>query len=305
MTRLGAFLSVSRLEYLGAGIFFLVAVAALGAGTYQRLQVQLPWVALGCLLWLFCHLLGSHVNCLADYESDKGRKAVLPQAVDAIGRRILWSAIVAESVLALAIAVLFSLRQASATPVALFALGWILTMAYSLEPFRFKRRGFLSPISLSLVLYGLPVALGYAALTSSARPSVLVLLFGVGLQMFGVITMNSFGDMPEDRQAQIATPFVRHGPRFAAAVALLSYAVGASLAAWSLFPLLRSLTAQLALASLSALAHGWVISTIAPVLAVKHDADERIHTLGTLNSVQFGVLGMMFGAQSLAVLLGA
>ncbi len=303
MTRATAFLVVSRLEYLGAGIFFLFAVATLSARTFDRLIVQLPWVALGCLLWLCCHLLGSQVNCLSDCEVDTGPKAHLPVAVNAIGQRFLWGAIAAESLAALVIAVAFSVKQSSVVPAALFVVGWGLTMAYSLEPLRLKRRGFLSPLSLSLVLYGLPVALGYSTLTSGSEPGILALLVGVGVQMFGVITMNSFADMREDRLANIATPFVLYGPRLVASVALLAYVAGAIVAVWAAMPLLKSTAARLVLGTLALLVHGWVVSTIAPVLSVQSDTDDRVRRLGPLNALQFGVLGVMFGAQSLAVLL--
>jgi 4-hydroxybenzoate polyprenyltransferase len=303
MTRLGAFLQLSRLQYLAGGVFFLLAVSAIGSETAARLARQGSWIALGCVLWVFCHLLGSHVNCLADYELDKAYKAHLPAAVDTLGKRAVSWLVAAESVAAAVIALTFCLHTGNAVPAALFAVGWVLTMAYSVEPVRLKRRGFLSPLALLLVLYGLPVSLGYVSLAQHTDLRVVAYLAAVGAQMFGVIVMNSLEDIFEDRAAGIATPFVRHGLRAVAVVALVSYLAGtaASIAAlWALLP--KSQLVFLLFAAIVA-SHAWVLATIAAVLELDATARAAVRRAGKRNPVQFAVLGVTFGLASVMVLV--
>lgn len=307
MTTLLAFLRISRLEYLGAGIFFLFAVAAIGSGSWGRLYTELPWAALGAALWTCCHLLGSHVNCLADYELDQTFKRCLPRAIDQLGRRAVTMLVVVESVSALAISVVFCRRTGTLLPLELFLVGWVITLAYSVEPVRLKRRGFWSPIALVAVLYGLPISLGYTVLSDSTSWRAVGFLIAVGFQMFAVITVNSLEDIPEDRAAGVETPFVRHGLRAVANIVVASYALGAALSLVVLYLLSSRTAASLAVVAACGAAHLWVIAAMTAIR--RHAAGaavdlQFIRTAGGRNALQFAVLGATFGASAVVILMG-
>ena len=106
----------------------------------------------------------------------------------------------------------------------LWGIGWLVSMGYSLEPVRFKRRGFLNPALLLAVLYAFPMHIyGYVVLRSDPDMTVIAVLTAVGLQMFSLILINEVEDIPEDRAYGIETPVVKFGLYPVSVTALLFF----------------------------------------------------------------------------------
>ena len=97
--------------------------------------------------------------------------------------------------------------------------------AYSLEPLRFKRRGFLNLVTLSLysVLLAYTVHLLRDGATDEDTP--LARPIRVQYSMIGLLLVNQIEDYHEDKQMNVLTSIVRLGLKKASMVSLLFTAV--------------------------------------------------------------------------------
>src|SRR5215217_3088265 len=146
----------------------VIALSALLAASRPNDLMGDGAVRLGLLtaVWYLAYWISSQVNCLADYELDKTYKKRLPRSIDILkGPRTIWLMITVETVVASAIVVYLATSESGIGLVVLWLVGLFLVAAYSLEPLRFKRRGFLNLnlVTLSLILYFLPTLYIYYA----------------------------------------------------------------------------------------------------------------------------------------------
>ena len=139
----------------------------------------------------------------------------------------------AMSALALAVATLLGPWGFGATVVAV-----ICAWAYSLEPIRLKRSGWLGPGLVGLCYEGLPWFTGAAVLVAGAPPWPIVLvalLYALGAH--GIMTLNDFKALAGDRATGVNSLPVTLGPERAARLACIVMAVPQvavilALAAW-------------------------------------------------------------------------
>lgn len=236
MNTLQALITVSRPQYLLVGYLFAVSYSAFACGSWVRLLANRDIILLGALLGGISHLLGSQINCLADVAIDRHHKhkCSLAAAVERLGARGLWTAFVVESIIALGLTIIIVIVVGKPWLLGIWLTGWVLAVAYSLEPIRLKRRGFLNPISLVTIIYFLPFSFGYQALNDRIDVGSLPLMTAIGLQLFGLFLMNEVEDVPEDRSQYVLTPCVKYGVRNMTVLAL-SLFLAASLVALSGF----------------------------------------------------------------------
>ena len=130
------------------------------------------------------------------------------------GRWGLWIALVMSAV-ALALGSLLGFWGFVATCLAVLA-AW----AYSAEPVRLKRSGWLGPGLVGLSYETLPWITGAAVLSAGApRPEILWVALLYGLGAHGIMTLNDFKALEGDRQMGVQSLPVTLGPRRAAQVA--------------------------------------------------------------------------------------
>jgi 4-hydroxybenzoate polyprenyltransferase len=166
------------------------------------------------------------VNCIADYELDKRYKSRLPQAINVLkGPRTIWTIIAVEIVVASAIVAYLATTESRLGLVVLWVVGLFLVGAYSLEPLRFKRRGFLNLVTLALILYFLPALYIYYAMAPQMKILPLLALLGFSTQMIGLLLVNQIEDYHEDKEMDVLTSTVRWGLMKASMVSLLFTAV--------------------------------------------------------------------------------
>ena len=223
MTKIRAFLVVSRVEFMVMGIP-VIAISALLAASRSDDLMGYNAVRLGLLaaLWYLAYWICSQVNCIADYELDKRYKSRLPQAIDILkGPRTVWTMIAVESVVASAIVVYLAITESRIGLVVLWVVGLFLVGAYSIEPLRFKRRGFLNLVTLSLILYFLPALYIYYAMAPQMKILPMLALLGFSTQMIGLLLVNQIEDYHEDKQMNVLTSTVRWGLKKASLVSLL------------------------------------------------------------------------------------
>ena len=226
-TKIWAFMLVSRVEFMVMGIP-VIAISALLAASRSNDLMGDNAVRLGLLttVWYLAYWICSQVNCIADYELDKTYKSRLPRSIDILkGPRTIWWMIVVETVVASAIVVYLAISESRVGLVVLWVVGLFLIAAYSLEPLRFKRRGFLNLVTLSLILYFLPSLYIYYAMAPQVKILPLLALLGFSAQMIGLLLVNQIEDYHEDKQMNVLTSTVRWGLKKASMVSLLFTAV--------------------------------------------------------------------------------
>src|SRR5215203_1133305 len=222
-SKIWAFLVVSRVEFMVMGIP-VIAISALLAASHPNDLMGDGAVRLVLLsaVWYLAYWICSQVNCIADYELDKIYKNRLPRAIDILnGPGTVWLMIVVETVLASTIVVYLAISESRIGLVVLWAVGLFLVGAYSLEPLRFKRRGFLNLVTLSLILYFLPALYIYYAMAPQMKILPLLALLGFSTQMIGLLLVNQIEDYHEDKQMNVLTSSVRWGLKKASMVSLL------------------------------------------------------------------------------------
>ena len=227
LSKIWAFLLVSRVEFMVMGIP-VIAVSALLAASRPNDLLGDGAVRLGLLtaVWYLAYWISSQVNCIADYELDKVYKSRLPRSIDILkGPRTIWLMITLETVVASAIVVYLAMSESRVGLVVLWVVGLFLIGAYSLEPLRFKRRGFLNLVTLSLILYFLPSLYIYYAMAPQMKILPLLALSGFSAQMIGLLLVNQIEDYHEDKQMNVLTSTVRWGLKKASLVSLLFTAV--------------------------------------------------------------------------------
>jgi 4-hydroxybenzoate polyprenyltransferase len=220
LSKIWAFLLVSRVEFMVMGIPVIAISALLAASRPDDLMGD-GAVRLGLLttVWYLAYWISSQVNCIADYELDKTYKSRLPRSIDILkGPRTIWVIIAVESVVASAIVVYLAISESRVGLVVLWVVGLLLIGAYSLEPLRFKRRGFLNLVTLSLILYFLPALYIYYAM---APQIPLLALLGFSTQMIGLLLVNQIEDYHEDKEMNVLTSTVRWGLKKASMASLL------------------------------------------------------------------------------------
>lgn len=227
---LRSLITVSRPEYLVVGLLFAFTYGALASGGWLRFADNATVILLGTLLGGLSHMLGSQINCLADYDIDRRHKQRLALAVDRLGATTLKTLIALETLFAAGLCLAVAILVAKPPIVVLWLAGWATAIGYSVEPVRFKRRGWLNPLSLVTVIYLLPMAFGYWALNNRISATTLVLIGAIGVQFFALFLMNEVEDVPEDRFCAVRTPCVLYGVRVTAIVALANFAVGSAVA---------------------------------------------------------------------------
>jgi 4-hydroxybenzoate polyprenyltransferase len=227
LRKIWASLVVSRVEFMVMGIPVIAISALLAASRSDDLMGD-GTVRLGLLtaVWYLAYWISSQVNCLADYELDKTYKSRLPRSIDILkGPRTIWLMITLETVVASAIAVYLAISESRVGLVVLWVVGLFLIAAYSLEPLRFKRRGFLNLVTLSLILYFLPSLYIYNAMAPHMKILPLLALLGFSTQMIGLLLVNQIEDYHEDKEMNVLTSTVRWGLKKASLVSLLFTAV--------------------------------------------------------------------------------
>ena len=313
MKRVADFFIVSRYEYMVGGIFFLFTVSALATGSWAQLRASLAIVGLGIVVWYLSHMIGSQINCVADNELDRTYKVRVAAAVDRLGSPFILGCIVVESVLALLVVWYMARLTGKWSLLLLWGVGWLISMGYSLEPVRFKRRGFLNPASLIAVLYALPMIYGYVALRDDLDMVIVTVLTAVGLQMFGLILINEVEDIPEDRAGGIETPVVKFGLGPIATIALFMFALPAAVTIGGFAILIENPGARLPFVIAATLGQLLIIRDLVALTVVAHRSavdgaldeplPEEIRRIGKRNSIHFAILGLTIAIGSALALV--
>ena len=201
-SKIKAFLEISRAKLLLGSIGLPLAGLLLGASDINE------FMDLESLLYILLHyniiVPACHLNCLCDYNIDRKYKRYLSESVDILGKRLIKVFIVVEFSIAILIILYFVTLGRIATSVC-GVLGIISAITYSAEPFRIKKRGFLSPFPVMIGMYALSPLGGWFVLRDGIDLSFIVFITGYALMNEGFTLVNTCEDYSEDKAEGIKT----------------------------------------------------------------------------------------------------
>jgi len=252
----------SRMEYLPDALVH-VALPLLLVLRHEQWGARLFKLSLaGLAVWLLGHWVGSSLNCLADYDVDRldaGRKSRLAAAVDGAGARAILFMNAAEIVAATLASFWLAYRLGKPLLVLFWLAGLAVAYLYSFEPFRLKRRNFLNPLALDLIVYAAPLFFVYHLLSPAWNAYDAAVLSVYCFQMVPMFLADELSDHDEDEAGGVNNPCVVYGrvKTSRAAIAVYALSCAASLLLFAARGETRN-TAGVVFFSLSVLIYLWV-----------------------------------------------
>jgi 4-hydroxybenzoate polyprenyltransferase len=155
------------------------------------------------------------INCWADWEIDKYYKTKLYKAVKNMGRPTLGLLVVIHIAISILLAAHISIALEKIEIIVMVMIGTFLGVAYSVEPFRFKKRGVLHSI-VALPIFFIPGAYSYFLVSNSVADASFTILFlvmaaGITISHYALILISQAEDYPDDKKMGLITPPVKFG----------------------------------------------------------------------------------------------
>lgn len=204
----------SRMEYLPDAVVH-VMLPLLLVLRHETWSIEfLGLSSWGLLVWLMGHWVGSSLNCLADYNIDRldvGYKDRLAKAIDRAGVRPLLWVNSAEILLATAVSLWLALRLGKPLLLLFWLIGLAFAYLYSFEPARLKARNLLNPITLTIIVYGMPLFFTYHLLSPVWNAFDVSALLTYCAQMMPMFLADEVSDHDEDQAVGIRNPCVTYG----------------------------------------------------------------------------------------------
>lgn len=209
------YITISRWEFLPAVFIGIFIGILIGAPSLSAIISSLPYIIEGLVIFILLFNVGFMVNCWADWQVDELYKTKLYQAVMSVGRRTVGILVIVHIVIAFLLALHLSIVLHRIEISLLVWVGTFFGVAYSVEPFRFKRRGLLHS-SVALPIFLIPGIYSYflvSPLSLSDFYSQMFLLAAVGITIghYALILVSQAEDLPADREMKLVTPAVRWG----------------------------------------------------------------------------------------------
>jgi len=201
-SKIKAFLEISRAKLLLGSLGLPLAGLLLGAGNINE------FMNLKSLLYVLLHysiiVPACHLNCLCDYNVDRKYKRYMSESVDILGKRLIKVLIIVEFSIAVLIILYFVTLGRIVTSVC-GVLGIISAVTYSAEPFRIKRRGFLSPFPVMIGMYTLSPLGGWFVFRDGIDLPFIMFIAGYALMNEGFTLVNTCEDYSGDKTEGIRT----------------------------------------------------------------------------------------------------
>jgi len=228
---------VSRLEFLPAmASWFTIGVAWGINPLLSFIKLVVP-ATLAFAVTMISAVIGLQINTLSDFDLDSrdDRKKRLVDAMSCLGRRSLKSIIVIEFLFCFAFVFLLFLFQAKPALLLMWIAGIFLTYAYSAPPLRLKSRGWLSLVTLILIICILPLLFVFHTFTSELDIFFLLFLIGQALSVYSLILSTEIRDFFEDSAMGIQTMTVNIGLVKASFFSIVFLGVGCILTVLAFF----------------------------------------------------------------------
>ncbi len=226
------YMTVSRWEFLPAVSVGVLIGIFLGAESIQYLFSSefVLYLAEGILIFLLLFNVGFMVNCWADWKIDELYKTKLYLAVMRMGRSKLGIMVTIHIAVAILLASHLTMAIGRPEIIILVWIGTFLGVAYSVEPFRFKRRGALHSI-IALPIFFIPGVYSYFLVSDLPIDAPYTYMFlslaaGITIGHYALILVSQAEDYPDDKKMGLYTPPVNWGLRKTLYVSFMSNLLG-------------------------------------------------------------------------------
>lgn len=204
----------SRMEYAPSAINE-VGIPALLALFFRSADTDFYIAVIaGLAVWWIGEFVGSSMNCLADYETDRLdslNKSRITRAIDGIGlQRLYWVNFI-EIIVNTLLVLLLILWKGRPLLIVFWLVGLAFSTAYSYEPAKFKRRGLLNAFTLDTILYICPMFFVFHLLSSEFHSEAVWVIAVFCLQMIPMFFVDEISDYEEDRETGMTNPCVLWG----------------------------------------------------------------------------------------------
>ena len=226
------YITVSRWEFLPAvliGIFIGIFIGADSINYLFSLEVLLVIIE-GIIIFILLFNVGFMVNCWADWKVDELYKTKLYHAVTKMGRNKLGIMVILHIVASIILAYHVTLQINRIEISILVWIGIFLGVGYSIEPFRFKRRGLLHSL-ISLPIFFIPGFYSFLLVNSTPISDLYTLFFilaaiGITIGHYALILVSQAEDTPADKKMGLFTPAVKWGIQKTLHISYLSNLIG-------------------------------------------------------------------------------
>ena len=277
--------TVSRWEFLPAvsiGIFIGIFIGA--ESIQQLLSIDFIFTLLeGIIVFLLLFNVGFMVNCWADWKVDELYKTKLYHAVKNMGRNNLGYLVVIHIIGAVILAYHISIVINRIEISVLVWIGTFLGVAYSVEPFRFKKRGILHSL-IALPIFLIPGVYSYFLVNNQPLLSPYTLFFlllaiGITIGHYALILISQAEDTPADKKMDLYTPAVKWGLKKTLFISFYSNLIGSIIITIAIIPLFL-------------LIHVWLLVLVPIIIIGRYFSMKEVYSLHkfSLSSPQENIL---------------
>jgi len=211
------YITLSRWEFLPAVLIGILIGIFIGADSIQNL-ISCEFITIlieGIVIFILLFNVGFMVNCWADWKVDELYKTKLYHSVMKMGRNKLGVLVFIHILISIILAFHVSIQIQRIEVSFLVWIGIFLGVGYSIEPFRFKKRGLLHSL-IALPIFFIPGVYSYFLVNSEPINNPFTIIFiiaaiGITLGHYALILVSQAEDSPVDKKMGIITPAVKWG----------------------------------------------------------------------------------------------
>jgi len=211
------YITVSRWEFLPAVLTGILIGIFIGADSIQSLISYefTPILIEGILIFILLFNVGFMVNCWADWKVDELYKTKLYHSVIKMGRNKLGILVILHIIISIILAYHITIQLDRIEVSLLVWIGIFLGVGYSIEPFRFKRRGLLHSL-IALPIFFIPGIYSYLLVNSLSITAPYTIIFisaaiGITIGHYALILVSQAEDITADKKMNLVTPAVKWG----------------------------------------------------------------------------------------------
>ena len=226
------YITVSRWEFLPAVLIGILIGIFIGADSINYLiSYKVILILLeGIIIFILLFNVGFMVNCWADWKVDELYKTKLYHAVIEMGRNKLGMLVILHILASILLAYHVTLQTQRIEISFLVWIGIFLGVGYSIEPFRFKKRGILHSL-IALPIFFIPGVYSYLLVNTTPITNPYTFLFiiaaiGITIGHYALILVSQAEDTPADKKMGLLTPAVKWGIKKTLHISYISNFIG-------------------------------------------------------------------------------
>ncbi len=234
------YITVSRWEFLPAVLIGILIGIFIGADSiYSLLSFETtPIIIEGVIIFILLFNVGFMINCWADWKVDELYKTKLYQSVIKMGRNTLGLLVIIHIILSIILAYHITIQLNRIEVSFLVWIGIFLGVGYSIEPFRFKRRGLLHSL-IALPIFFIPGFYSYLLVNNLPLTASYTIIFifaaiGITIGHYALILISQAEDTPADKKMNLYTPAVKWGLKKTLKISFFSNLIGSIVLTFSL-----------------------------------------------------------------------